>query len=495
MTMADTERTTRRAADPVRHISRVVLPYVLLLLCAVLLLRDAAIPLNNGDTYFHLRFGHEFLSGDWSLWHPGHPTSFESARWVPTQWLPEIVMAAIEKALGLAGVAWLYGLLSIALLLTWHGIARRHSEPIVAALLTTVAITAAAPGISMRPQVLSFIAAALTTDAWLSTARTGRRPWWLIAMTWLWAMCHGMWPLGIAIGCAAVIGISLDQGWRAGRRMLPIPVLQAVAAALTPVGPMLYPAVIKVNGDRAYFTEWASPDFSTLAPLMGLLILVVAVILLARARRARALDVVLTLAALGGLVYSERTIPIAVAVLVPLVARLATQTRPFRNRPDELGSRPNRRRESIALLAGAAIGLSALALVVPHTASKQGMTPAWVDTALAGLPAGTPVLDDSRLGGYLLWAHPQLDPYEHGYGDVYTRPQLDRIVMVNRAQAGWLTDVRASGARVALLTPTSTLDEALRQQGWRVAQTGGGWDYLTAPANWTEGTRSPRPVR
>lgn len=487
MTATGTERAgraTRPTRDPVRLVTRMVLPYLILLMWAWRLLRDASGRLSNDDTYFHLRFGHEFLSGDWSLWHPGHPTTFEGARWVPTQWLPQILMAAIQNAFGLAGLAWLFGLLSIVLLLTWYAVARRHTEPIVAALLSGAAVIAAYPGISMRPQVLSFIAAALTTEGWLSAARSGRRPWWLIAMTWLWAMCHGMWPLGIGIGCAAALGIGLDQGWRAGRRMLPIPVLQAVAAALTPVGPMLYPAVIKVNSDRAYFSEWASPDFSSYAPLTALLVLAVAIILVVRARRARALDVVLTLAALGALVYSQRTVPIAVAMLVPLIARLAAQTRPFRHDPAEPGVRRTRRREVVGLPLGAAIGLAVLAFAVPGTASGQGITPGWVDTALAGLPAGTPVLDDSSVGGYLLWAYPQLDPYEHGYGDVYTQADLARITTVNRAGPGWLGDVRASGARVALLDPTSTLDEALRERGWRVAQSGGGWDYLTAPPGW-----------
>ena len=39
------------------------------------LVRRAAMPLDNLDTYFHLRFGHEFLSGDWSVRDPGSVSS------------------------------------------------------------------------------------------------------------------------------------------------------------------------------------------------------------------------------------------------------------------------------------------------------------------------------------------------------------------------------------------------------------------------------------
>ena len=36
-----------------------------------LLTNHAKDPLSNTDTYFHLRFGHEFLTGNWSLTDPG----------------------------------------------------------------------------------------------------------------------------------------------------------------------------------------------------------------------------------------------------------------------------------------------------------------------------------------------------------------------------------------------------------------------------------------
>ena len=62
------------------------------------MVRVAALPLSNTDTYFHLRFGSEFLHG-WSLCHPGSVSSFATS-WLPTQWLPEVVMARTEQASG-----------------------------------------------------------------------------------------------------------------------------------------------------------------------------------------------------------------------------------------------------------------------------------------------------------------------------------------------------------------------------------------------------------
>ena len=103
-----------RPADWLRRL-RSAFPWLVLVGILVSLFVNTARPLTNTDTYFHLRFGHEFLDG-WSLRHPGSVSTFATADWVPTQWLSEIVMAKTEDWFGLAGVAWLSGLLEVAAL-------------------------------------------------------------------------------------------------------------------------------------------------------------------------------------------------------------------------------------------------------------------------------------------------------------------------------------------------------------------------------------------
>ena len=235
--------------------------------------------LTNGDTYFHLRFGHEFLTGHWSLSHPGSVTSFGTNDWVPTQWLPQIAMAQAEDWFGLPGVAWLQGLLHLALAVTLWVIARRHAGPFVAAMILILGLFAASPGLSMRPQVISYLLVAVTTAAWMSSRADGRARWWLVPLTWVWAMCHGMWPVGIIIGLVAVAGIALDRGLprRDLLKLAAVPVASAVAAALTPVGPALYPAVLLVGSRGQYFAEWQPPDFTRPANVALLVLLGTAV--------------------------------------------------------------------------------------------------------------------------------------------------------------------------------------------------------------------------
>ncbi|MGI8524312.1 MAG: hypothetical protein ACR2K3_13540, partial [Nocardioides sp.] len=334
---------------------------------------NAALPLSNTDTYFHLRFGQEFLHG-WSIRHPGSVSSFATREWVPTQWLSEVVMAKVEDWFGLAGVAWLSGLQFLVLAMCLYVAARRWAEPFAAAAIVGVALLASSAGISMRPQVLSYALIALTTAAWLRTRDDGRPRWWLIPLTWLWALLHGMWPVGIIIGVAALAGLTLDRA-QPSRRLLQlaaVPLGSAVAAAVTPVGPALYGAVVVVSGRTKYFSEWQSPNFAEpdkalLAVLLGLL-----VVALFRSPAPRSwTQILLVLTACAAALYSARTDPVAAMMAVPLLAQEVQRFLP--------GPLSWSRVEKIALPAMIVAGLAALAIVVPRTADAPAADLSQVD--------------------------------------------------------------------------------------------------------------------
>ena len=56
----------RRTANPVTTLTRTAIPLTMFAVALVAMVRTAAAPLSNPDTFFHLRFGHEFLD-NWSL--------------------------------------------------------------------------------------------------------------------------------------------------------------------------------------------------------------------------------------------------------------------------------------------------------------------------------------------------------------------------------------------------------------------------------------------
>jgi len=107
------------------------LPYLLFAGLLGAVVRSIAVPVSNADTFFHLRFGHEFLHG-WAPWNPGHVSSFGQRDWVPTQWLSQVAMAATESVLGLPGVVWLLGTAVLGLVVAVLLVARAYADPLPA---------------------------------------------------------------------------------------------------------------------------------------------------------------------------------------------------------------------------------------------------------------------------------------------------------------------------------------------------------------------------
>ncbi len=448
----------------------------------VLLVRVAALPLSNTDTYFHLRFGSEFLH-HWSLWHPGSVSTFATSSWLPTQWLPEIAMAWLEQTFGLAAVAWLFGVLLVALFSTLYLVARRWVDPLVALLLTVAALGAASENLSMRPQMISFLMVAVTAAAWLRTREDGRLRWWLVPMTWLWAMSHGMWSLGIVIGVVAVVGLALDRALPRPTllRAALVPALSAVAAGLTPVGPALYGQVLAVGSRSQYFSEWNPPDWTYPSCMVLAVLLAVTITLMVRRRMATWLDLALLLVTAGFAVSSWRTVPVAAMIVVPLAA---AQARPREADPARRIARPER----LLVAGGAVAALLALAVAVPHTSDQPPPQPSWVDPALSSLPAGTKVVGAWDWGGYLMWRYPQLDLLMHGYGDTFTTAELQRNTDIEALAPGWDDELRATGVTVAVQRPSSALSYALEhQEHWVVVHRSPSIEMLQAPAGWTTG--------
>ena len=395
---------------------RWMLPHVVMAAVYFALVLLAAVPLSNFDTYFHLRFGHEFLSGAWSLRDPGSVSSFATADWVPTQWLPQLVMAQFEEWFGLSGVAWLSGLLFLSLALTTYWACRRQAEPLVAVLLVVLTLVACTPGMSMRPQQISYILVLVTTAAWLRARETGRAPWFLVPVTWAWTMCHGMWPIGIVIGVVAVVGLALDRGRSRSTlgRMAAVPVLSALVSLLTPVGPGLFPAVLEVSSRSQYFYEWGPPDFSRYYCVVLLALLALATVPRVRRGKVPWFDLALVGLAVLWAVYSLRTVPVAACMAAPLAAAALQPG---------LGVRPSVARPERAFVVGGYLAaLAALTLVVPQTAAEPRDYPAWADSALGDLPDGTKILADSARGADA-WVFRGDDGVRGRPGRVGQRPQ------------------------------------------------------------------------
>jgi hypothetical protein len=469
-----------RAPDHVLARARAAFPWLVLVGILGSLLANTARPLTNTDTYFHLRFGHEFLQG-WSLRHPGSVSTFATADWVPTQWLSEVVMAKTEDWFGMAGVAWLSGLLQLLLFLGVYAAVRGRSDPLVAMPVTALALYAMQNGLSMRPQVISYLLTTVVVAAWLRTLDDHRMRLWLVPLVWLWAMLHGMWPLALLVGAVTAVGLALDRApWRVVARAGGLVLGCAVAAAATPVGPSLYGGVVAVGDRASFFAEWLPPDWVSWRSA-SFVVLLAATLIGLWVRGVNSWTETLLIATAGVFAaYSVRTVPVGAAMLAPLAGAPLQAL---------LGRRaPVARRERHAVLGGTAAALVLLALLVPHTSDQPLQEPRWADRELGALPPGTKVVNDWALGGYLMWRYPQLDLVMHGYGDTFTTDELTRNNDLLSTAPGWQEDLRTLDARIAVLRAGSLLATRLHaQEGWRVVHSSDDLELLEAPPGWPSG--------
>ncbi|WP_162599825.1 hypothetical protein [Nocardioides solisilvae] len=452
--------------------------------------RRFAVPVTNPDTFFHLRLGREFLEG-WKPWDPGSVTPFATADWAPTQWLSQVLYAWVESFAGLAGVAWLTGTVTLAYVVVVALVGHRLGGLLVAAPVTCLTVAASLPFLSARPQVASYVFLVLVSAAWLRTGRGGGVPWWTVPLTWLWAMVHGMWVAGVLVGVVAALGSTLDR--KAGTRdagshplwqVWAVPALSCVVAGLTPVGPALWTATTRVGGISTYFAEWGAPELTD--PTTALAACMAGLTLLLRLRRGDQswLELALLALALLWLVYAQRSVPVAVAMLVPLLA-------------DSLGSlsadrgRARRHTDARTLVVLGVVASAALAAAVPFTSTAVPRGDTDASATLASLPQSTPLLTDWGMGGTDLWLYPHLHVVMHGYGDMFTDDELRRNADIVDLEPGWDDELRELGATHALVIAHTPLAYALEDgAGWNAEDTvqDGSTElvHLVAPEDWLD---------
>ena len=448
------------------------------LLLMVLLSEVASEPLSNGDTWFHLRLGHEFWGG-WSLTHPGALTTFATSPWVPTQWSTEMVMAKAEDWFGLPGVAWMYGALYLVFVVTVYLTSRLRGGGWSATLVTVLVTFASASTLSTRPQVISLILLCVTLSAWLRTERDLLPRWWLVPLTWVWATAHGMWSAGVLLSGVIWLGLVLDgkvRG-RAAARLLAVPLLSCAAALVTPVGPKLVLSQLAVSARTSMIAEWGPTSFRTVPAASAAILMALIVVLWARRGSVSRTSLLLALLACGWVVLVSRMVPLGAIVLAPLAAEALQRSRSADAAPVRVGVF-----ERLVVWGGLAACLVGVAVAVPQTSAHPGGVPRQFETRLAVLPKGSPVLVEDGTGAWIEWRFPTLSPVIDGMLDAYPVDYIKRFQEYRNVQPGWKKFVRRSGADVAVLVKGSALSAAMQDRlGWRPVQRDADWVYLEAP--------------
>lgn len=437
--------------------------------------------------WLHLRVG-AFLSGGGRFGSPDPWAPFAGHPYVPTQWLPSVVLAKGYELFGLSAVTWSRGVAIVALVVAVLWLTRAVGTPVVAAVVTAVTLVAAWGGLAERPQLAGFVLLVVAIGAWWRTGVDHRARWWLVPLTWLSACTHGVWALGLVVGGLVVLGLALGRETARERWVRLVGVLAAslVAAGLTPLGPrlLLTPFQVGSNG-REFVSEWfpSSVRNPEVALALVMLALVYAVWMLHR-RRPNARELLLFLAAIAFILTMQRTVAVGAFLAAPLLAEQVEAVL-ARRRAADAGSRfavPSVARRELLTWAGGFVAACLVAVPLAHGhATEVRAVPVALQAQVRAIPAHTRVIAEGDATGWLLFEAPQAAPVFDLRIESYDAAYVTRYIHAMAAEPGWEDFVSQGGATVALLPSTSPLALALVEQlKWSVVARGDGYQLLEA---------------
>jgi hypothetical protein len=460
------------------------MPIILVALLPVFLLMGRGYQIGDPDTFWHIRAG-DFLRQSWQFSGPDPWSPFTARPWVLHEWVAELLMSLANQVGGLGGVAWLWYAASVGVAACLYAACRREGPPVIAALGTVIGLLGMWASLSPRPQLATFAFTALVTAAWLASARDGRRRWWLLPLTWVWASTHGMWFVGPLLGIVVVAGMAFDPQRRAvAGRLLPVPLLSVAVAAVTPAGPAVLVSPLAVAGYTRFVSEWDPPRLSSPPVAATLLLLAVVAVVWARgSTRPDFARVFVWLVALGWTLAYTRTVAVGAAIAAPLFVGVVSST--LQGRVPALGS-PLRARSAEIVAASVSTVLSlVLALVLlPASARTPVGMPSGLDPELDRLPPGTVVVNEYGFGGWLKYAHPDLVPVIDERTELFTQDYVEEYLGARAARASSQDFLVRTGATAALVPTTSALADALQHEpGWRLVASRDGFVLLVGPGS------------
>jgi hypothetical protein len=441
-------------------------------------------PFSEPDVWWHLRVGELIRSGS-GLTYTDPSAALAARPYVATQWLPEAVTSAAYDLGGTGAVLWLRAAAIVLLVAGVYWACRRTAGRLPSAVVAGLTLIGAGGGLNPRPQLVSFVLFAVTVHAWCGMVQDRRPRWWLVPLFWVWACSHGLWAFGLAVGAVLLAASIADPDTRPSRREVGRlaglwgACLAAVAA--TPLGPQLLLTPLQVAGNASMIAEeWRATPLNNVFSWAALTMVAGTAVLWA-VRPARRPWWQLALLGFGAacVLWMWRLVPLGCIAVAPLLAGALQESIASRREP--VGPRERR---SLVVGVVALLAVAAVAATGPTASTAQrypgGLRP--VDAALADLPAGTVVMADFGISGWLLHEHPALTPVADLRGEIYSRAHLKAYADTLTARPGWSQFVESTGATAAVLGTDSALADALRNRsGWTVRATTDDFIVLTPP--------------
>ena len=441
-------------------------------------------PIGDPDLGWHLAAGRHMLDAGalprvdvFSYVAQGRP-------WLVYSWLPEVLFAAIERALGPGALIVTATMLVVATFaIVLRSCLGAGARPAVAVAATSFAAAVAMPTWTVRPHLFSFlfVAAVAHILALVDRSATGtpaddwppRRVWLLVPIMALWANTHVFFIYGLAVLALYVLTDWRRWLWDGTARRVrwrPLVCLGAILAALlvNPYGYRLLLHLGDLAGERTTFAMVSELQTPSLRHVHGKILTafffsIVFALTCSRApRRPVELPTVL---AFGLLAYGmARNMPFLAIVGAPILARHADALlRPQAPCPPLSSAR---RRLHVACLAGiAAVIVTALCRSAVYPPARVMSRTRYPVEAVAYLNAQPPLgrlFNHFNWGGYLI-AHlyPRYRVSIDGRTGVYGDEILRRYRATQSLAPDWRRFLEECDPQVILWRPNEPFVRAI----------------------------------
>jgi hypothetical protein len=427
------------------------------------------------DLAYQLRAGAEILASGRVPTTDTWTYTMASQPWFDQQWGAQVLLRLVESVGGWIGLAVSRALLVGLIFAGTTLIAiRRGLDARTAAILSLLAFVVTAPALALRPQLLGMVCFVAVLLLVVDRREHPRRLWLAPVIVAIWANLHGSFFLGpLVLGLAWLE--DLHDHTAEARQTLAVAIISAVAACLTPFGPLVwvYATGLSTNaGVTARVTEWQPTSIRDVPGLLFFASALAIVVLMARSERRVPWP---TLAWLGVFfligVYAERGIAWWPIAAVTATAGSLIPAMPGRVRTETVGMR-----RLNALVAGVVV----LACLVALPTGRAPLPGALVSTDLAspappGLTAslrdlaqpGARLFNPQTWGSWFEYALPDIKVTVDSRIEKTPAAVWDAYERVLAGQDGWQEQLTSWGVTHILVEASQTdFRDRLESAGW-----------------------------
>lgn len=407
------------------------------------------------DTWWHIRSGEYTLSKGMIYADPFSFTKLGEP-WVNHSWGSQVVIYGAWATLGNLGLALYTALLATA----GMGFVYRMCEGNVYVRAFALVLGGATAAVfwSARPQMMSFLLSAVVLYLlWLYKVRKVNRLWLLPLVMWVWGNLHAGFSIGFIFMGGVIAGEILGNlfaptredriEWRGVGKLILIALISVIVLVINPYGLEILKVpfqTLSIGALQAYIEEWNSPNFHDrqvwpfVALLLGTLGLVGA-----SGRRLDWTDFVLFSGTAFMGLLAGRNIAVFAVAATPILTRHANATLTRLGLILRSAKTVPITRAYVNLLLVLLVGFAVLAnllLVIDaetiDDAQKRFLPVAVAEQIRSANYVGN-MFNSYNMGGYLLFALPDVPVFVDGRTDLYGNDFLLRYLRAANGIPGW----------------------------------------------------------